>query len=354
MTVVAMDTVYLDSIDASQNIRRACKRLANKGVDVWNLMLRCALSDDCKKNFEYIKTMIENEPELVRLASSIHKMGQINPIVCRKFGPIYKVIAGQRRCLAVAYMEALRRVLNYGDESAIDAIMEMQTDYEFHYPTIQENEEGFSMQVKVVDINDEDAERISFDENDQSMPISDLDWGHDFDRLLKSINPVTGKNYNLKEIATKRNKPYQFVVGRASLPHLPKDWQEKLDEGVLNITECITYAKQIKEEIEAGKAPVLGTTPSVIPMEEMPLASAFETEEKDEESKPKSWTTATRKPRTKKKSKDRMGREEILKLLTSVNPSEKLAISVLSQVLFIKEEEGESIASGKDAIEKYL
>ena len=359
MVVISIENVNLESIDASSNIRRACKRLANKGIDVWNMLLRYGLADDTKNNFEYIKSMIENEPELVRLALSIHKMGQINPIIARKFGPIYKVIAGQRRCLAVALLVSLHRILNFADEGTIDAVVEMLQEYEFSFSAIQENEEGFHMQVKVVDINDDDAERISFDENDQSMPISDLDWGYDFDKLTKTINPVTGKNYNMKEISAKRNKPYQFVVGRSALPYLPKDWQEKLDEGVLNITECITYAKELRDEQESGKAPVLGVAPSVIPIEESIPFYAVEEEKKEgeESSAPtKPWTAATRKPRSSKKksSKDRMSREEILNLLATVDPSEKVAIGLIAQILWINSEDAEDVASGKEKIETYL
>jgi hypothetical protein len=49
-----------------------------------------------------------------------------------------------------------------------------------------------------------------------------------------------------------------------------------------------------------------------------------------------------------------MSREEILNLLATVDPSEKVAIGLIAQILWINSEDAEDVASGKEKIETYL
>jgi hypothetical protein len=253
----------LYDIDASSNIRRACPRLANHNVDPFELVIKKVLTDNNKLHFQFVE-VISKEPKIVTLAHSILKFGQIHPItVIPNDDPVrkYKSVAGQRRFIAVALIEALIRLQE--DEAlyqkALDMLYQvkpamsdndsgsMDLDFRPYVPSV---EQVFEVKIQLVNLSPELAEDIAFEENDEMVTMSDLDWGYQFDQMLQRINPATGSKYTLQDIAKKRKKHYQFVRGRAALPYLPPAWKEKLDDNAISIVKAIEKALECKRRKE--------------------------------------------------------------------------------------------------------
>lgn len=252
----------LYDIDASTNIRRACPKLTNQNKDPYELIQQLVLVDNNKSQLEFVKE-ISVETKIVTLAHSILKFGQIHPITVIK-NPIdgrpYKNVAGQRRYIACGLIEALIRLqensklFNEALEilNNVKACEEEDSNLEltFSQTIIPSVEASFEIKVQLVNLSEEQAEDIAFEENDESLGMSDLDWGYQFDQMLRRINPATGKNYNMLEIAKKRKKHYQFVRTRAALPYLPIKWKEKLDDGSVSIVKAIEKALELKKQNE--------------------------------------------------------------------------------------------------------
>lgn len=397
-----IEKIFLEDLDASKNIRRACPKLSNKNINVWDLVFRLALSNKVEDNLKFLEILSE-EKGIISLAQSILSIGQIHPIIARYVGGVCVCIAGQRRCVALAVVECLRKIHKFGTSADImNAASWIWTEgLDWNFDAISKNEEGFYVVAKIVEVNDEQAERIAFEENDESMPISDLDWGHDFKRLLDTINPETGKNYTMKQVADRRRKPYVFVRGRSALPYLPTEWKEKLDEGEINITDAIKYACEIRSEAqkkseeifhsttvtrlddECQKTPepylpiskayiVEETMPDGSPIspvkqssdslihdeEEVPFVDDYDTEKekhgvKSTESAPakvkeRSWTEAARKPRTKKAKDDILTVSEIKSLLFATPKHNVERIKAFAEVLKLDLQEAIDLASMED------
>ena len=231
----------LDKIITSHNPRRPIRRLQRQGHIPLELIHNLALSDDPAKNAEYVALMAQ-EPEIVTLARSIHKIGQCQPIVLRTYrarvgqdaegNKVYEqrggVGAGERRVLACAYLEAERRIQaskgetpNRGKPWTVDAIC-------LDHITVEE------------------AGEIGWDENDQRQQMTDLDYGERFDALLRQDNPLTQKPYTIHEVADKYGKNYHWVRGRAALPYLPVEHKQQVEDDACNITEACTLALRCK------------------------------------------------------------------------------------------------------------
>ena len=397
-----IEKIFLEDLDASKNIRRACPKLSNKNIDVWDLVVKLALSGKVEDNIKFLE-ILSQEKGIISLAQSILSIGQIHPIIARYVGGICVCIAGQRRCVALAVAECLRKIHKFGTNADImNATSWVWTEgLDWNFDAISKNEEGFYVIAKIVEVDDDQAERIAFEENDESIPISDLDWGHDFKRLLDSINPETGKNYTIKQVAHRRRKSYVFVRGRSALPYLPADWKEKLDAEEINITDAIKYACEIRseaqkkseeafhtvtvtradEECEKKAEPYLPISKAYIVEETMPDGSPiahptkssdylihdeeevdfvddYETDKQHEEPevvvhppakvKERSWTEATRKPRTKKTKEDILTASEI-KVLLAETPKENLErIKAFAEVLKMDMQEAQDFAGMKD------
>jgi len=229
----------LDKIITSHNPRRPIRKLQRQGHVPLELVHNLALSDDTAKNSEYI-ALIAQEPAIESLARSIRTIGQCQPIILRTFrscvsksaeGKEYEqrggIAAGERRILAVALLEAERRVAigkgetpNRDKPWTVDAI-------------------GWDMTV-------EEAGQIGWDENDQREQMTDLDYGERFDAKLREYNPVTQKPYTIQEVADIFGKNYHWVRGRAALPYLPIEHQQQVEDGTCNITEACTLALRHK------------------------------------------------------------------------------------------------------------
>lgn len=379
-------------IDASHNIRRACRKLANQGVNPWDLVQKYALSNDIKDSIQFVETISE-EKSICKLAHSILYTGQIHPIVVRKIDGKYVSIAGQRRCIAIAVLECIRKICREG--TGVDRMnassMVWSEGIDWDLEIFANMNHSIKVFAEVVEVNDEQAERISFEENDESLAISDLDWGYDFKRLLATINPVTGKLFNYKEIADKRRKPYQFVRGRSALPYLPKEWLEKLDEDEINITEAIKYAKELRDAAEKKQAieedGVFEAPEDIVTsVKDFPIEKAYIIEETKPDGTPitysdidepenhavsddsaeedfdvkvtedetsavaepvRPWTEAVRKPRSKKKVTT-LSYEEVKALLMNTPRSNEQRIRAFAEVLRMDFEQAETLAENAE------
>jgi hypothetical protein len=243
----------LDRIITSHNPRRPIRRLQRQGHVPLELVHNLALSDDPAKNAEYV-TLMTQEPAIESLARSIKGIGQCQPIILRTYraavgkepatqaGEKAKIIydqrggiaAGERRILAVALLEAQRRIAvskgetpNQDKPWTVDAI-------------------GWDMTV-------ETASQIGWDENDQREQMTDLDYGERFDAKLREYNPLTQRPYTIQEVADLFGKNYHWVRGRAALPYLPIEHQQQVEDQTCNITEACNLALRYKAKALAGE-----------------------------------------------------------------------------------------------------
>lgn len=366
---------YLEEIDASSNIRRACISLYYQDINPWKAVVQLALSDSIDDNYKFV-ALLENESEILKLAHSLHCHGQIHPILVRSSKGKTTVVAGQRRCIAMGLLEALRRLVKFGDTEDISKVQKIFTRHElsFDFNLLRKNDDGFAIDAQQIKVTDEEAEKIAFDENDMSVQISDLDWGLQFQKMLNKQNPATEKLYTYAEIAELYRKPYTFVRGRSALPLLPKEWQQKLDEGAINLTDAINYALRLrseqstKESVEVER-PIV---PEPIPAESYVVEEAIDgsvisiTEpifdgsslvntkdvvenihkvidiSEEEKPEPKSWTEAVRKKRTPKRKC--LSADEIYTLLQETLADNAERVKALAEVLMLDLDEAKEIA----------
>jgi len=236
----------LDKIITSHNPRRPVRRLQRQGFVPLELVHNLALSDDAAKNAEYV-TLMQQEPAIETLARSIRTIGQCQPIILRTFrscigktaeGKEYEqrggIAAGERRILALALLEAERRI-------AISKGENPNRDKPWTVDAI-----GWDMTV-------EQAGDIGWDENDQREPMTDLDYGERFDAMLRQYNPNTQKPYTIQQVADKFGKNYHWVRGRAALPYLPVEHQQQVEDGTCNIVEACNLALQYKAKALASE-----------------------------------------------------------------------------------------------------
>lgn len=251
----------LYEIDASYNIRRACPKLSNQNHDPYVLIQENVLVDNNKKQLEFVQ-LIAQESKIVTLAHSILKYGQIHPITVIKNDDAirkYRNVAGQRRYIAMGLIEALVRLHNDKKlfKQAVDILKNVKYDgdddacLELNFEEfISSSDQIFCIKAQVAELTAEEAEDIAFEENNETLAMSDLDWGYQFQQMLKTKNLITEELYTLQEIARRRKKHYLFVRGRSALPFLPLTWKEKLDEGSISITKAIEKALELKRKSE--------------------------------------------------------------------------------------------------------
>lgn len=180
----------------------------------------------------------------------------------QKKGKQYRNVAGQRRFIAIALVEALSRLKETPNlyQEALNVLSDVKADgdddsaMELDFDEFFKTHSGdINVKIQVANLTPEQAEDISFEENDETLAMTDLDWGYQFDLMLKTINSATGKHYTLQDITKKRKKHYQFVRNRAALPYLPTAWKEKLDDGSISITKAIQKALELKRKTEEQK-----------------------------------------------------------------------------------------------------
>lgn len=235
MTV--LKEILLADITTSHNPRRPCQLLQDalvaegyEGYTMIDLIQELALSDDSQKRAEFCRLVETYEGETVpdgilNLANS-RANTEIQPILLRDFRSKvkgtddhvtrYGIVAGERRCIAAAYNYA-----KHGIKPAIGALVKKLT--------VQE------------------AYHLAVEENAQRRPMSDLEYGRIFSGYRQEVNPATGKNWTLKEIAEKLHLDYQFVRGREALVFLPENEQNRVDSGKTSVTKAIEKGLRIKQ-----------------------------------------------------------------------------------------------------------
>lgn len=226
-------------------LRAALEAEGHPGKTFLNLVHELALSSDPAKKAEYCRLMEKYEGEeiadgIVQLAISRAHM-ELQPIVLRDFRvkktgdtPLaegeseylvrYGVVAGERRILACAYNHA-----KHGANPELSATVKKLT----------------------VDA----AFNLAVEENLRRRQPNDMEYGRLFHNYREEINPDTGKNWILKDVARKLKLDYQFVRCREALVYLPETDQQKIETGSANITLAIKKGLALKN----GK-------PSVIPV----------------------------------------------------------------------------------------
>ncbi len=232
----------LEKIITSHNPRKPIRRLQRQGYVPLELVHWPGPGRRPGQDAGVNRGSLAQEPEIVTLARSIHKIGQCQPIVVRTYrarvgqdaegNKVYErrggVGAGERRVLACAYLEAERRIQASKGETP-------------------NRDKPWTVDAICLDhITVEEAGEIGWDENDQRQQMTDLDYGERFDALLRHDNPLTQKPYTIQEVADKYGKNYHWVRGRAALPYLPVEMQQQVEDGTCNITEACTLALRCK------------------------------------------------------------------------------------------------------------
>jgi hypothetical protein len=169
-----------------------------------------ALSTEPAKRQKFVELMEKYETgsdDIVALANSRRNF-VIHPINLRSYRirdrdnggymERYGLIAGERRYLASAYNH-----VKHGDKAVIGAISQNMTE--------------------------EQATDMAFEENLKQRPPTPLEYGRRFREYTERVNPDTGKNYTLKEVADKFGLEYSFVRTREALTYNTPADQARLD-----------------------------------------------------------------------------------------------------------------------------
>lgn len=275
----------LTQIIGTDNCRRPCSVLWNLGLDPW-VAYRQIISGDIAQVREGV-ALLEQSPRFRDMAGSISgNAGQLQAIGLRSYRArngkndagetVYEDRAalsyGNGRLFAVALLEG-RRQIAVADGTEINGKKAGKTP--------------LTVDAILMRLTREESYELSVEENDKRTEMDDLDWGLDFDRLLKTVNPATSKPFTIKEVAEKRGKNYHWVRGRAALPYLPQDMlKEVTDWNKVNIDAlcqmALRYKAGAKTEvvIDQGEAPS-PTTPAPTATRNGPVLAALPAEPGD-------------------------------------------------------------------------
>lgn len=253
----------LTQIVGTDNCRRPCPMLWNLGLDPW-VAFRQIISGDIEQVREGVK-MLEQSPRFRNMAGTIEQDTQLQAICLRN----YRVVSGKTDAGEKLYEE--RAALSYGNGRLFGvALLEGRRQI-----TLADggkaSKTALTVDAAIVKMTREESYELSVIENDKRTEMDDLDWGMDFDRLLKTTNPDTNKLYTLKEVAEKRGKNYHWVRGRSALPYLPAETlREITDWNKVNIDAlcqmALRYKAGAKTEVvvDLGDAPVPSTPAPVV------------------------------------------------------------------------------------------
>ncbi len=163
-----------------------------------------------------------SEKDLEDLVRSIKEIGLINPIIVRKMGDDYELVAGLRRLMAVG-------------------VLQMEKVY-----------------VRVVRAGDEKAERIKMDENKEREDINPLEEGIYFKELLVKFG------WNQKELAEKFRVSESYVSQRIGAFDWPDCLKEVVRDEKINFSVAREFA-QIKDLGEMQRVIVQAISSGVSP-----------------------------------------------------------------------------------------
>lgn len=145
-----------------------------------------------------------SERDMEDLVKSIKEVGMINPIIVRKIGDEYELVAGLRRLMAVD-------------------VLQMEKVY-----------------VRVIRVGDEKAERIKMDENKEREDISPVDEGIYFFELMEKFG------WNQKQLAERFRVSESYVSQRVGSMGWPDRLKQVVQDGKLIFSVAREFA-QIKD-----------------------------------------------------------------------------------------------------------
>lgn len=250
----------LGQIYGTDNCRRPCPILWNLGLDPWTAY-RQILSDDTTEVRKGVE-MLEQSPRIRDMALTVQKDGQLQAIALRS----YRSQVGKTSDGATKYED--RAALSFGN-GRLFACALLDGRRKLAGEDVQKS--AVTVDAILMKLTREESYELSVVENDQRTEMDDLDWGLDFDRLLKMANPITDKPYTIKEVAEKRSKNYHWVRGRAALPYLPSDMLKEITNwNKVNIDALCQLALKYKAGAKLEKAVDQGECDDEAPMPAMP------------------------------------------------------------------------------------
>ncbi len=150
---------------------------------------------------------IVGEKDMEDLIKSIKEIGMINPIIVRKMGDDYELVAGLRRLMAAD-------------------VLQMEKVY-----------------VRVIRVGDEKAERIKMDENKEREDINPVDEGIYFFELMEKFG------WNQKQLAERFRVSESYVSQRVG----SMGWPDKLKEVVVNGKLSFSVGREFAQIKDLGE-----------------------------------------------------------------------------------------------------
>lgn len=144
------------------------------------------------------------------LVASIKEKGILMPVLARKVGSVYEVIAGNRR-LAAAKVAGLTEI-----------------------------------PAQIVEMNDVEAREAQIVENLQRQDIHPLDEGEAYRKLIEASKP----RYEVKDVALKVGKSETFVRQRLALTNLSEKCAKAFRGGSMNISEAVLLSRIEDEKLQ--------------------------------------------------------------------------------------------------------
>jgi len=270
----------LTQIVGTDNCRRPCPTLWNLGLDPW-VAYRQIVSGDIAQVREGV-AMLEQSPRFRSMASTIEKDTQLQAIGLRS----YRARTGRKIEVEGVQKDEYedRAALSYGNGRLFAVVLLEGRRQIALADGLKASKTALTVDSVLMRLTREESYELSVIENDKRTEMDDLDWGLDFDRLLKTTNPDTNRLYNIKEVAEKRGKNYHWVRGRAALPYLPATMlREITDWNKVNIDAlcqmALRYKAGAKQEaaVDQGEAPDMTSPAPIRPL----MTAAMPTVEED-------------------------------------------------------------------------
>jgi len=255
----------LAQIIGTDNCRRPCPTLWNIGLDPW-AAYRQIVSGDIAQVREGV-AVLEQSPRFRSMATTIQEDTQLQAIGLRSYRARSGVVDGVQQ-----YED--RAALSYGNGRLFGVVLLEGRRQIAVADGEKASKTALTVDAVLMRLTREESYELSVIENDKRTEMDDLDWGLDFDRLLKTTNPDTNKLFTLKEVAKKRNKNYHWVRGRAALPYLPQGMlREITDWNKVNIDALCQTALRYKagaKEVDQGETDPTAPIPVKVLTASMP------------------------------------------------------------------------------------
>lgn len=173
-------------------------------------------SKNCK-----VEKHLSAPQSIVELAKDIEQMEQLEPIHVQKRGNKYVMAEGGRRAAAIMYLHAKSRIAHDKDSTL-----------KIFPPTIK----AVELKCKA-----DDLYMLSGMINISSKAFTPLQEGRFYFEFCKRVNPDTGKEFTMKEAATKLGVEYGTFRNRKAL------WEPRVDAVVDDEGNIVTPAKGLTD-----------------------------------------------------------------------------------------------------------